>query len=142
MPYRFINGDAESVSKRGVAMSNPDAAEIQAVLTTTQSEIGDVSNAIAELDKVLESAQADVAQAMALIEDLYAYLEFRLLKEASARKCAGMKSCTCIYPVKSLIRATEQVNSVLEMRPAGWWGAVCLSVGNYCENIVHEDRNE
>ena len=72
-------------------MSNPSATEIQAVLTQAQAELTDVSNAVAEFDAAQEAAQADVPQAMELLADLYANLEFSLRKEAPASQRQDMR---------------------------------------------------
>lgn len=87
----FISGDAKAVLDGHPAMSNPSATEIQAVLTQAQAELADVSNAVAEFDAAQEAAQADVPQAMELLADLYANLEFSLRKEAPASQRQDMR---------------------------------------------------
>jgi hypothetical protein len=88
---KFIEGDAAAVAQGHPSMTNPSAVEIQAILTQAISEIGDVSDAVAEYDEAQEAAAADVARANEQIGDLVANLEFGYRKEAPSSQRREMR---------------------------------------------------
>ncbi len=60
-----MQGDAEAVAAGYPPMANPSAAELQAVLETARSEVGDVAVA----DRAYDQAQAAVAALRAEADD-------------------------------------------------------------------------
>jgi hypothetical protein len=74
----FVEGDAAAIARGHEPMCNPSAAEIQTVLDVAAAEVDDVSAADAALDEAQAAAEADQAQAEALIADLVAHLVFNL----------------------------------------------------------------
>ena len=87
-----VAGDANAVLAGHTAMTNPSAAEVQAALTSYQSEAGDIAEADRDLDLAQADATALVPQADEMIDDVMDALRYNLRKMSFASQRRIMRT--------------------------------------------------